>query len=138
MRLDHLLSKELPRTVPKTPQCGLGGLQGKPVADTQVVRRVLMGGISTDSASVRGFPHASTVPLFGGCLERVGVGRGGRLLAHCWVLRQQDRVAAALAVAVPGLVFLVSWLHRSHGCSAPFGGGVCVGCVVRGCCLRTT
>lgn len=35
-------------------------------------------------------------------------------------------------------LFLVSWLHRSHGCSAPFGGGVCVGCVVRGCCLRTT
>jgi hypothetical protein len=35
-------------------------------------------------------------------------------------------------------LFLVSWLHRSHGCSAPFGGGACVGCVVRGCCLRTT
>ena len=27
-----------------------------------------------------------------------------------------------------GLVFLVSWLHRSHGCSAPFGGGVCGVC----------
>ena len=92
MRLDHLLSKELPRTVPGPPQCGLGGLQGKPVANTIVVRRVLMGGISTDLAAVRGFPHASTVPLFGGCLELVGVGRGGRLLAHCWVLRQQDLI----------------------------------------------
>ena len=30
-----------------------------------------------------------------------------------------------------GLVFLVSWLHRVHT-------NACVGCVVRGCCLRTT
>ena len=30
-----------------------------------------------------------------------------------------------------GLVFLVSWLHRAHT-------NACVGCVVRGCCLRTT
>ena len=39
---------------------------------------------------------------------------------------------------LPGFcLFLVSWLHRSHGL-IPFWGVVCVGCVVRGCCLRTT
>ena len=27
-----------------------------------------------------------------------------------------------------GLVFLVSWLHRSHGCFPLFGGGVCGVC----------
>lgn len=81
--------------MPNTPKCGLGGLQGKPVADTQVVRRVLMGGISTDSVPLRGCPHASTVPpLRKGVPGTCGGERGGYLLAHCWVLRQQDLLAA--------------------------------------------
>ena len=40
-------------------------------------------------------------------------------------------VVAAFGCGCPGLVFLVSWLHRAHTFA-------CVGCVVWGCCLRTT
>ena len=45
---------------------------------------------------------------------------------------------AALAVVVP--VFVCFWFPgcTDHACIGPFCGVVCVGCVVWGCCLRTT
>ncbi|WP_326962192.1 MULTISPECIES: hypothetical protein, partial [unclassified Arthrobacter] len=51
-------------------------------------------------------------------------------LAHCWVLRQQDRWGDGLfgVVVLPGLVFLVSWLQRAHGVAPFFLRGACGVC----------
>ena len=111
MRLDHLLSKELPRTVPDTPLCGLGGLQGKPVADTQVVRRVLMGGISTDSVLSAVLRMPVRCP-FRGVPGTCGAGRGGHLLAHCWVLRQQDLILQRCEVGAGWFPLVPAFFRR--------------------------
>ena len=48
MRLDHLLSKELLTTCPVLPHGGAGWLSVLPIAQADVLRWVLMGGISTN------------------------------------------------------------------------------------------
>jgi hypothetical protein len=69
VRLDHLLSKEHLQIL-----CCVYALVGvcqeyMPVAQTIVLRRVLMGGISTNSGC-RFWLVSSTDSLFGGVLER--------------------------------------------------------------------
>ena len=69
-------------------------------------------------------------------LERCGGGSGGLVFGTLLGPETTGPGCTVLwGVRCPGLVFLVSWLHRAH-VSALWG--VCVGCVVRGCCLRTT
>ena len=72
--------------------CWLRGFAGEPVADAFVIRRVLEGGISTDSVAFAVVSCQYGALL--GCLERVGRSWGVHLLAHCWVLRQQGPFSA--------------------------------------------
>jgi len=59
-----------------------------PVADPCVVRRALMGGMSTNRGPVRNLPRRfEYARLRVGKSRTVGVFGS---LAHCWVLRQQD------------------------------------------------
>ena len=105
-----------------------------PVAQTLVLRRVLTGGISTNSGR-RFFPgtqYGSSRPFGVVVLERCGEGTGGFVFGTLLGPEATGPVVTALeGLWCPGLVFLVSWLHRART-------SVCVGCVVRGCCLRTT
>lgn len=71
------------------------------------------------------------------CPGTVGFGVGG--LVFGTLLGPEATgpgVLRFLTAVVPGTcLFLVSWLHRSHALTLS---GLCVGCVVWGCCLRTT
>ncbi len=79
MRLDHLLSKEHLQS-PCLMYVSVEGLSGvKPVAQAIVLRRVLMGGISTDSGR-RFFSLPSTVPLLRGAWN----GGGGCVRFSVW------------------------------------------------------
>ena len=124
----------------------LWGLAGrvpgsKPVAQADVLRRVLMGGISTNHFLVAlpcGLcPGASTTPFSFCPFVMVGGGVGNVsgvwvvwwCLVHCWVLRQQAllvSVSVLRALCVWGgcggwwVLFLVSW-----SCACP----ACVGWV---------
>jgi len=66
------------------------------------------------------------VPFAGAVLERRGGGLFGLVFG---TLLGPEATGPG---GFPGCLFLVSWLHRSHGLSLR---GACVGCVVRGCCL---
>ena len=107
-----------------------------PVAQTFVLRRVLMGGISTNSGCL----VVRLCPVRTGCLrmpvwERCGGGLGGLVFGTLLGPEATGPGGAGTAVVVLVVswvcLFLVSWLHRSHA-------RLCVGCVVWGCCLRTT
>ena len=75
MRLDHLLSKEHLQ-ITHAAYVVVGVCQEyMPVAQTQVLRRVLKGGISANSGC-RSFPVLSTVPSFVGVPGRVLVWDG--------------------------------------------------------------
>ena len=79
-----------------------------PVAQAIVLRRVLMGGISTSSGCLF-CVLPSTDPFFEGVLERWGTGAGG--LVFGTLLGPE---ATGPGMRVPGFcLFLVSWLHRS-------------------------
>ena len=95
MRLDHLLSKEHLQQ-PAWMYVRVWGLSGsKPVAQAIVLRRVLMGGISTNSGRCVVVSFPSTNP---GGSGTVGVVMWWfSCLAHCWVLRQQDHGFAVFA-----------------------------------------
>ncbi len=99
-----------------------------PVAQTQVLRRVLKGGISTDSGCLV-LVLFSTDALC--VLERRGLGLGGLVFGTLLGPEATGPVWASFVGVVPGL-FVSGFL------AAPIMHVVCVGCVVRGCCLRTT
>ena len=102
---------------------------GEPIAQAFVLRWVLEGGISTDRWSFGGF-HASTVSPFCGVPGTCGGCPGGYCLAHCWVLRQQDRGVRGFWLRVfPGL-FVSGFLAAPimHGCFFLRGGRVCGVC----------
>ena len=84
-----------------------------PVAQTLVLRRVLTGGISTNSG--RRFSRADRRPFGVVVLERCGEGTGG--LVFGTLLGPEATgpwrgVPWGVPVVAVGLVFLVSWLHR--------------------------
>jgi hypothetical protein len=79
-----------------------------------------MGGISTDSVLFAVDRMPVRCPFLGGAWNVWGPARGGYLLAHCWVLRQQDLCLAAMR----GGGRLVS------SCSRIFSEAVHVVCVV--------
>jgi hypothetical protein len=112
VRLDHLLSKEHLHIV-HSRVCGVGVCQEyMPVAQTQVLRRVLMGGISTDRCLVartgllvrtllsvqESMPDRFCRVVFGTLLGPEATGPG---FVSLW---GWFRVC----------LFLVSWLHRSR------------------------
>lgn len=86
------------------------------------------------AAVVLSCPSLVRAPPGGGSGTVGVVVRWFSCLAHCWVLRQQGREMAPFFCGgcVPGL--FVSGFPGHDGPRA-FG---CVGCVVWGCCLRTT
>jgi hypothetical protein len=111
-----------------------------PVARTIVLRRVLTGGISTNSGRVVFF-FPSTDALSSGSWN--GAGEGARGLVFGTLLGPETtgpwrgfRVLPSGGVrgCGVGLVFLVSWLHRSCMVAFPLGGagvwGVWYGVVV--------
>lgn len=88
--------------------CGcVGVVRSTPVAQTIVLRRVLTGGISTNSGRVF-FPVPSTDPLLRVVLERCGQGLRGLVVG---TLLGPEATGPGVS---PGLVFLVSWLHRAR------------------------
>jgi hypothetical protein len=132
VRLDHLLSKEHLQS-PCRALCLCGGVvRSTPVAQTIVLRRVLTGGISADSGRRLFFLTQYGSALRSGPGTVPGSAGGGLVFGTLLGPEATGPVVAPfLRGGCPGLVFLVSWLHRSAHV-------VCVGCVVRGCCLRTT
>ena len=103
-----------------------------PVAQTLVLRRVLTGGISTNSGR-RVFsrhPVRMTCPFGVVVLERCGEGTGGFVFGTLLGPEATGPVVTAFGCGVRDLCF---WFP---GCTER--ARVCVGCVVRGCCLRTT
>ena len=148
MRLDHLLSKEHLQP-PCRALCPCGGVvRSTPVAQTLVLRRVLTGGISTNSGR-RFFAGTQYGPLcflwksgwsWNGAGEVMGGLVFGTLLGpeatgprYGFLVPFRGCGGLWCGTCVSG--FLAAPITRLF-CS--FGGGVCVGCVVRGCCLRTT
>jgi hypothetical protein len=113
VRLDHLLSKEHLQPVAGThvPDGWLSGVQ--PVAQTQVLRRVLMGGISTNRclAALAGYKYGPC----GFSSERAWWSWNGTGLDRRVVFGTLLGPEATGPGLSPGLVFLVSWLHRSYG-----------------------
>src|SRR5690349_3670147 len=101
-----------------------------PVAQTQVLRRVLKGGISTNSGCLFFFlPSTDALCV----LERWGAGAGGLVFG---TLLGPEATGPGVAAAfgrggVPG-----SFVSGFPGCIER--ARRCVGCVVWGCCLRTT
>jgi hypothetical protein len=117
-----------------------GFVRSTPVAQTLVLRRVLTGGISTNSGRVVFF-FPSTDALSSGSWN--GAGEGARGLVFGTLLGPETtgpwrgfRVLPSGGVrgCGVGLVFLVSWLHRSCMVAFPLGGagvwGVWYGVVV--------
>jgi hypothetical protein len=112
VRLDHLLSKEHLQII-RPVYAGLGVCQEyMPVAQTQVLRRVLKGGISTDRCLVAraGCEYGCFLFLRGGWCS------GKRAGAGCWVVfgTLLGPEATGPGICFSGTcLFLVSWLHRS-------------------------
>ena len=111
--------------------CGCGGVvRSTPVAQTLVLRRVLTGGISTDSGR-RFFPVPSTDSLVFSeavVLERCPGGMGGFVFGTLLGPEATGPGFPRLWLWCPGLVFLVSRLHRSCTGGFPLGGRVCGVC----------
>ncbi len=97
-----------------------------PVAQTLVLRRVLMGGISMNSGCLVFFLAQYGSVVFGCRLWNGGVGGSGGLVFG--TLLGPEATGPGFSRVC---LFLVSWPRRS--CTV-----VCAGCVVWGCCLRTT
>ena len=140
MRLDHLLSKEHLQTDPPVYAGGKVCQEYMPVAQTQVLRRVLKGGISTNSGCLVLASSSTDVCFFFGkssCPGTVGFGLGGLVFG---TLLGPEATGPGLFAAY-GLR-RVWYLFVSGFLAAPITRvdllGLCVGCVVWGCCLRTT
>ena len=110
---------------------GLGLSGSKPVAQAIVLRRVLMGGISTNSGRCVVVSFSSTNPwwFWNG-------GRGDVVVFVFGTLLGPEATGPGVAAAfgrggVPGL-----FVSGFPGCIER--ARRCVGCVVWGCCLRTT
>jgi hypothetical protein len=87
-----------------------------------------MGGISTDSGCVVFVLVQYGRGSLGGSSSWNGGGGGSRGLVFGTLLGPEATgpEGGVFCLVVPGLVFLVSWLHRSHGCL--FLAGVCGVC----------
>ena len=111
-----------------------GGLSGvQPVAQAIVLRRVLMGGISMNSGCL--VYALSSTDAFG-CPGTAGCGLGGLVFGTLLGPEATGPGGSPLLGGLSG--FVCFWFP---GCADrtvdPFL-GLCVGCVVWGCCLRTT
>jgi hypothetical protein len=134
VRLDHLLSKEHLHC-PGPVYAVRGECQEyMPAAQAIVLRRVLTGGISTKQRPpvFPGTQYGHSFPSGEGVLERCGEGAGGFVFG---TLLGPETTGPGCGVCVlrngacvAGLVFLVSWLHRSCAGVFPSGGVVCGVC----------
>ena len=131
MRLDHLLSKEHLQAGPPVYAGGKVCQEYMPVAQTQVLRRVLKGGISTDRCLVAraGCEYGCFLFLRGGWCS------GKRAGAGCWVVF--GTLLGPEATGPGGLflryVFVSGFLAAPIMRVTPFGGcvwGVWFGVVV--------
>lgn len=98
-------------------------VRSRPIAQAFVLRWVLMGGISTDRVFVVVAASGEYGSLRGSWKVWLPVAAGS-CLAHCWVLRQQDRIPA---MVYRDCLFLVS-CALSALTVFPFGGLVGGGC----------
>ena len=133
MRLDHLLSKEHLHC-PGPVYAVRGECQEyMPAAQAIVLRRVLTGGISTKQRPpvFPGTQYGHSFPSGEGVLERCGEGAGGFVFG---TLLGPETTGPGFP---RGLCF---WFPgcTDHARVSFLREGLCVGCVVRGCCLRTT
>ena len=129
--------------------CGcVGVVRSTPVAQTQVLRRVLTGGISTNSGRVffRGTQYGHFVPFGGRASWNGAAGVTGGLVFGTLLGPETTGPWHGFPVfPYGGAAGAVVWdlCFWFPGCTdrmvaSLFLGVVCVGCVVRGCCLRTT